>query len=330
MNYSFGDTILKAENISLYLGEDSERKLILRDVNVEVKDILVPGKVRGQVIGFLGPSGRGKTQLFKILAGLNKPTTGTVTLGDPTKGNSKEVKAGDVGVVYQSYPLFEHRTVISNLQMVMTGKKMTEQEAADKIDFYLDRFKMIEHKTKYPAQLSGGQRQRIAIIQQMLCSEYFILMDEPFSGLDPLMTTEVCAIIQEIADLDEKNTIIIVSHDIYSTASVSSVLWMLGYDYETVTPVREDVQKQLEEKAKNKISVMNGYLMFWKNDERRKKYVDEHIENACATKRVPIPGARIKYVENLMDRGLAWKENLTESPEFFDLIKDLRKAYNDL
>ena len=329
MSYTFGDTILKAENISLYLGEGDARKLILRDVNIEVKDILVPGKVRGQVIGFLGPSGRGKTQLFKILAGLNKPNTGTVLLGDP-KGVQKEVEAGDVGVVYQSYPLFEHRTVLSNLQMVMSRKDITPKDAAEKIDFYLERFKMSEHKKKYPAQLSGEQRQRVAIIQQMLCSEYFILMDEPFSGLDPLMTTEVCSIIQTIADIDEKNTIIIVSHDIYSTASVSSILWMLGYDYEDVVPVREEVEMKLVNEAKRKISFLNGYILFWKNEKLRAEYVAERLEKECTPKRVPIPGARIKYVENLIDRGLAWKPNLTESPEFFSLIKDLRKAYNDL
>jgi polar amino acid transport system ATP-binding protein/sulfate transport system ATP-binding protein len=283
--YKLGDDILEVENVSLELGG----KLILRDINIKIQDVIRPSVTTGQIIGFLGPSGRGKTQLFKILSGLNKPTTGTVKLGT----EKKIVQAGDVGVVAQNYPLFEYMTVYGNLEYVCriadeatTGlnflKKKSKMDALkkEKIDFYLDRFKMTEHKDKYPALLSGGQRQRVAIIQQMLCSEYFILMDEPFSGLDPLMTTQVCQMIETVANLNEKNTIIVVSHDIPSTIAIAQYIWLLGYDY----------------------------------DENKK----------------PIPGARIKYMENLMDRGLAWKPDLVNSPEFFSFVKDVRNTFNEL
>jgi len=286
-SYTLGDDILEVENVSLELGG----KLILRDINIKIQDVIRPNKTTGQIIGFLGPSGRGKTQLFKILSGLNKPTTGTVKLGT----DKKIVGAGDVGVVAQNYPLFEYMTVYGNLEYVC---RVVEDEASnkwnyfkhkakidaikkEKINFYLDRFKMTEHKDKYPALLSGGQRQRIAIIQQMLCSEYFILMDEPFSGLDPLMTTQVCQMIETVANLNEKNTIIVVSHDIPSTIAIAQYVWLLGYDYDPET-------KQ------------------------------------------PIPGARIKYMENLMDRGIAWKEDLVNTPEFFSFVRDIRNTFNEL
>jgi len=271
-SYTLGEDILNVENVSLELGG----KLILRDININIKDVIRPNTgPTGQIIGFLGPSGRGKTQLFKILAGLNKPTTGQVLLGT----ERKIVQTGDVGVVAQNYPLFEYLTVWGNLELV--AKEKTKAEKKEKIEFYLDRFKMMEHKDKYPALLSGGQRQRVAIIQQMLCSEYFLLMDEPFSGLDPLMTTQVCQMIETVANINEKNTIIIVSHDIPSTVSIAQTIWLLGYDYDPQT-------KQ------------------------------------------PIPGARIKYVENLMDRGLTWKEDLVNSPEFFSFVKDVRNTFNEL
>ena len=270
-SYTLGDEILSVENVSLELGG----KLILRDINVKISDVIRPGCTTGQIIGFLGPSGRGKTQLFKILAGLNKPTTGNVYLGP----ERKEVVTGDVGVVSQNYPLFEYLTVWGNLECI--AKEKTAAERKEKIEFYLDRFKMLEHKDKYPALLSGGQRQRIAIIQQMLCSEYFILMDEPFSGLDPLMTTQVCQMIETVANINEKNTIIVVSHDIPSTVSIAQNIWLLGYDYDQET-------KQ------------------------------------------PLPGARIKYMENLMDRGLAWKEDLVNTPEFFSFVRDIRNTFNEL
>lgn len=271
-SYTLGADILNVENVSLELGG----KLILRDINVNIKDVIRPDKgPTGQIIGFLGPSGRGKTQLFKILAGLNKPTTGQVLLGP----ERKIVQTGDVGVVAQNYPLFEFLTVWGNLELV--SKEKSKGETKDKIEFYLERFKMMEHKDKFPAQLSGGQRQRIAIIQQMLCSEYFLLMDEPFSGLDPLMTTQVCQMIETVANINEKNTIIVVSHDIPSTISIAQNIWLLGYDYDPET-------KQ------------------------------------------PIPGARIKYMENLMDRGLTWKEDLVNTPEFFSFVKDVRNTFNEL
>lgn len=267
--YTLGEDILEVENVSLELGG----KLILRDINLKINDIIRPGKITGQIISLLGPSGRGKTQFFKLLSGLNQPTTGTIKIG-PEK---KLVKAGDVGVVAQNYPLFEYRTVWGNLECVCREK--TPAEKKEKIEFYLEKFGMIDHKDKYPALLSGGQRQRIAIIQQMLCSEHFILMDEPFSGLDPLMKDQVCEMIQQVANLDEKNTIIIVSHDIPSAVSISQYIWILGFDYE---------------------------------DKK------------------PLPGARIKYMENLMDRGIAWKEDLVNSHEFFAMSKDIRNTFNDL
>jgi ABC-type nitrate/sulfonate/bicarbonate transport system ATPase subunit len=289
IEYSFGDTILKASNISLVL----DGRQILRDINLEVKDVLVPGRVTGQVLGLLGPSGRGKTQLFKILAGLNKPTTGEVLIGDIEKGLARPVRAGDVGVVAQSYPLFEHRTIWSNLMMVF-HKNETPAQMKERVEFYLDRFGLLEHKDKYPMQLSGGQRQRIAIIQQILCSEHYILMDEPFSGLDPNMTREVCSMIQEIADLDEMNTIIVISHDITSTLAISDIVWLLGNDYE-----KDDAGNYKRDKL---------------------------------GKQIPIPGARIKYQQNLMDMGLTWDPQIanTPDPDFSKLVGEVRNLYQDL
>jgi polar amino acid transport system ATP-binding protein/sulfate transport system ATP-binding protein len=149
------------------------------------------------------------------------------------------VKRGEVGVVGQSYPLFRNKTVIQNLRSVPHGNNKKDLE--DKISFYLDRLRIADLKNSFPINLSGGQRQRVAIVQQMLCSEHFLLLDEPFASLDPLMTQEVCRLIDDIANASDLHTVIVVSHDITSTVAISTELWLLGYDHdEAGNPIPEN------------------------------------------------------------------------------------------
>ncbi len=218
----YTDTLLKVDHVSLSYGD----KVVLRDVNAEIRDIVREDCVQGQVVGFLGPSGIGKTQLFRIIAGLNPPTSGQVLVNSTLT----PVKAGMVGVVGQSYPLFENRTIFSNLLLAAKQRESNHDKAREKVAGYLQRLNMEDCAQLYPAQISGGQRQRIAIAQQLLCSEHFLLMDEPFSGLDVVMEAKVCQLINEIATLDELNTIIIVTHDVTAAASVADHLWLMGRD----------------------------------------------------------------------------------------------------
>jgi ABC-type nitrate/sulfonate/bicarbonate transport system ATPase subunit len=219
---TYGDCLLKIEHVCLSYDD----KVILRDVNAEVRDIVREGSTQGQVVGFLGPSGIGKTQLFRIIAGLNQPTTGHVLVNS----SLTPVKAGMVGVVAQDYPLFENRTIFSNLMLAAKRREKTHEAAHEKVTTYLRRLDMLDRAQLYPAQISGGQRQRIAISQQLLCSDHFLLMDEPFSGLDVVMEAKVCELINEIASLDELNTIIVITHDVTAAASVSDHLWLMGRD----------------------------------------------------------------------------------------------------
>jgi ABC-type nitrate/sulfonate/bicarbonate transport system ATPase subunit len=218
----YTDTLLKVDHVGLSYDD----KVILRDVNAEIRDIVRDDCTQGQVVGFLGPSGIGKTQLFRIIAGLNQPTSGQVLVNSTLT----PVKAGMVGVVAQNYPLFENRTIFSNLMLAAKQTEKNTQAAHEKVLKYLKRLDMLECSQLYPAQISGGQRQRIAIVQQLLCSEHFLLMDEPFSGLDLVMEAKVCELINEIACLDELNTIIVVTHDATAAATVADHLWLMGRD----------------------------------------------------------------------------------------------------
>ena len=220
--HELGPTILKSENVWLTLGGN----LILRDVDVELRDIRRPGKVTGQVVGLLGPSGIGKTRFFRIMAGLDAPDRGRVLVGEKLE----PVERGMVGVVAQRYTLFQHRTVLSNLLVAGAQAGLSGEAAREKALSFLKRFHLDTHADRYPPQLSGGQQQRVAIAQQFMCSEHFLLMDEPFSGLDPIAVDRVAELIAEVASLHELNTIVVVTHDIAAAIEVSDTLWLMGRD----------------------------------------------------------------------------------------------------
>ena len=214
--YAKNERLLTIDNVGLsYSG-----KKIIRDINLTIDNIVRPGMAQGQVVSLLGPSGIGKTQLFRCIAGLQAPTVGTVGLN----GERTPVHAGQVGVVFQNYPLLEHRTVWGNLKLAADQVNKKDGEIVK----LLETFSLIDKKDLYPGQLSGGQRQRIAIIQQMLCSSHFILMDEPFSGLDVIMKQRTVDLINEVSTVDELNTLIITTHDISTAIAISDTIWVLG------------------------------------------------------------------------------------------------------
>jgi len=185
--------------------------------------------IQGQIAALIGRSGVGKTQLFKILAGLNHPNTGSVKIDI----DMHPVKAGEVGVVYQNYILFNHRTIYENLRIGLdfSDNKLKTQEKDDIIKDYAHKFDLAEHLKKYPMQLSGGQKQRVSIIQQILTGNKFILLDEPFSGLDMLMVDKVMELLNKIVSTHEYNTLIIVSHDVESAMAISDTAYIMASEY---------------------------------------------------------------------------------------------------
>jgi ABC-type nitrate/sulfonate/bicarbonate transport system ATPase subunit len=221
-SYQLNDVILKVENVNL----SYSNRRILRDVSFEIQDVVRPGMIQGQIASFIGRSGIGKTQLFKILAGLNEPNSGTVKIDV----DLHPVRAGEVGVVYQNYILFNHRTIFDNLKLGLdySGQKLSTAQKTDIINDYAQKFDLSEHLKKYPMQLSGGQKQRVSIIQQILTGNKFILLDEPFSGLDMIMVDKVIELLNKIACTHEYNTLIIVSHDVASALAISDTVFLVG------------------------------------------------------------------------------------------------------
>lgn len=230
--YTRDEVLLSIEGVCQVYGQLE----VLRDINVQIRNLHSSDssdKQPGQVIAFLGPSGCGKTQLLRIIAGLQTPTLGRVLI-DP---DSKPIKRGMTGVVFQKYPLFGHRTVFGNLTLAGELAGMTYLGAKEKAEYYLDLFELADAIDKYPVELSGGMQQRVAISQQLMNMDgqsatytRLMLMDEPFAALDHRNCRKTCSLIRQVADLHDTNTIIVVTHDISAALCIGDIVWVMGRD----------------------------------------------------------------------------------------------------
>jgi ABC-type nitrate/sulfonate/bicarbonate transport system ATPase subunit len=229
--YEQKHTILFAENISVVY----DGKTIIKDINFEEKDTIRPERNQGQIIAFVGRSGRGKSTLFRILTGLEKPTTGRILIPDYNKEVSngqqpaKIVGEGDVGFVDQKYTLFRHKTITQALNFALRKSGLTAEEKKEKISQYMHDWGLDMCKDQYPVFLSGGQRQRTAILEQLLSSGYYMVLDEPFSGLDVGNIMSVKKAFQLINESNELNTIIFSTHDIELAVELADSIYVIGY-----------------------------------------------------------------------------------------------------
>ena len=229
--YEQKGVILHVENLSVSYGD----KVIIRDINFNENDTVRPNRQQGQIIAFLGRSGRGKSTLFRALTGLEKPATGRVLIPDLSKPinngqqPAKQVQEGDVGFVNQKYTLFRHKTVYDTLLFSLRKTTLSKQEKQEKIMQYLSDWGLDNCKDQYPNFLSGGQRQRTAILEQLLSSGHYMVLDEPFSGLDVGNIMSVKKAFQLINESHELNTIIFSTHDIELAVELADSIYILGY-----------------------------------------------------------------------------------------------------
>ena len=228
MNYSIKNALLYVEDLSVVYGN----KVVIKDINFVEKDVIRDDTITGQVIAFVGRSGRGKSTLFRALAWLEKPTSGRVFIADTAEDKvvgAKEVKEGDVGYVDQKYTLFRNKTIYQALQFALKKKDASKKEKDEMIMDYLSKWGLEKMKNQYPCELSGGQRQRTALIEQIFSSGYYMVLDEPFSGLDVGNIEDVKETFKMICSLHEFNTIIYSTHDIRLAAELADSIYVIGY-----------------------------------------------------------------------------------------------------
>lgn len=213
---------MEAKSLSLSYGD----KCILSDINFSIHDIVRPDMQQGQVVSLIGRSGIGKTQLFRLLSGLQKPSSGELSIRGG--GVLRAVKPGDMGVIFQNYYQFGWRTVRQSLLLAAAHNKALHGNEEAAIREYADQFDLGDVLGHYPSQLSGGQQQRVSIIQQLLKGADFLLLDEPFSGLDVCVLDKVVQLLLKVSLSDEFKTLVIVSHDIPTAVGISDTVFILG------------------------------------------------------------------------------------------------------
>ncbi|MDN3262834.1 amino acid ABC transporter ATP-binding protein [Streptomyces sp. CSDS2] len=211
------DPLIELRNVNKYYGELH----VLRDIDLTV------GK--GEVVVVIGPSGSGKSTLCRTINRLETIESGTITLDGrplPAEGKALARLRAEVGMVFQSFNLFAHKTVLQNVSLAQVKVRGRRQEEADRRSReLLDRVGLLSQADKYPAQLSGGQQQRVAIARALAMEPKAMLFDEPTSALDPEMINEVLEVMRQLAR--EGMTMVVVTHEMgFARASANRVVFM--------------------------------------------------------------------------------------------------------
>ena len=223
-----GETILTVKNLSKSFGELE----VLKDINMEIEE--------GEVISVIGPSGSGKSTFLRCINLLETPNSGTITyegqvVNEPAYDKRKLHQ--EVGMVFQKFNLFPHKTVLENIMLAPTKlKRGTKEELKAQALELLDKVGLKSKADEFPGNLSGGQQQRVAIARALAMKPRVLLFDEPTSALDPELVGEVLKVMQDLAE--EGMTMVVVTHEMGFAREVSNHLIFMegGYIVEEGDP----------------------------------------------------------------------------------------------
>ncbi|WP_411152147.1 amino acid ABC transporter ATP-binding protein [Streptomyces sp. A30] len=211
------DPLIELRDVNKYYGELH----VLQGINLTV------GK--GEVVVVIGPSGSGKSTLCRAINRLETIRSGSIELeGQPLPEEGKALAAlrAEVGMVFQSFNLFAHKTVLQNVSLAQIKVRKRKKEQADQRSReLLERVGVADQADKFPAQLSGGQQQRVAIARALAMEPKALLFDEPTSALDPEMINEVLEVMQQLAR--DGMTMVVVTHEMgFARSAANRVVFM--------------------------------------------------------------------------------------------------------
>ncbi len=196
-----------------------KHRMVVKDVSVQVE--------QGEIVGLLGPNGAGKTTTFYMIVGLIKPFGGKVFLDDTditTEPMYKRAKHG-IGYLAQESSVFRKLSVEDNLKAVLQFTKFSKQEQKDRLESLLDEFGLQRIRKSNGITLSGGERRRTEIARALAVDPHFILLDEPFAGVDPIAVEDIQSIVSK---LKKKNIgILITDHNVHETLSITDRAYLL-------------------------------------------------------------------------------------------------------
>jgi glutamate transport system ATP-binding protein len=214
-----GEPLVVMEKVNKHFGDLH----VLRDIDLTVD--------KGEVVVVIGPSGSGKSTLCRCINRLEPIGSGSITIDGvalPEEGKGLARLRADVGMVFQSFNLFAHKTIIQNVTLGPTKvRKLSKAEARERGMKLLSRVGISEKADSYPAELSGGQQQRAAIARALAMEPKLMLFDEPTSALDPEMIKEVLDVMVQLAR--EGTTMVVVTHEMgFARSAAQRVAFMDG------------------------------------------------------------------------------------------------------
>ncbi|MFH9298333.1 amino acid ABC transporter ATP-binding protein [Streptomyces sp. NPDC017520] len=211
------DPLIELRDVNKHFGELH----VLQDINLTVG--------RGEVVVVIGPSGSGKSTLCRAINRLETIESGSITIDGrplPEEGKGLAQLRAEVGMVFQSFNLFAHKTVLDNVSLAQLKVRRRKKDEADRRSReLLERVGLAAHADKFPAQLSGGQQQRVAIARALAMDPKALLFDEPTSALDPEMINEVLEVMQQLAR--DGMTMVVVTHEMgFARSAANRVVFM--------------------------------------------------------------------------------------------------------
>jgi lipopolysaccharide export system ATP-binding protein len=207
--------ILRSEN----LVKKYKSRTVAKDVSVEVK--------QGEIVGLLGPNGAGKTTSFYMIVGMVKPNSGKVFLDDTEITPFPMYKRAQLGIGYlpQEASVFRKLSIENNLKAVLEMTTLSKEEQKEKLESLIAEFNLDHVRKNLGDQLSGGERRRTEIARCLATNPKFILLDEPFAGVDPIAVEDIQSVIRKLKD---KNIgILITDHNVHETLSITDRAYLL-------------------------------------------------------------------------------------------------------